>query len=79
MAYFGSQGPRFEFRWQQNLAHGCTMLHCIEFFIITLSLSQYDLNNVKRDINHQIIILFPEITAGEDDIIKYFYYYYYYE
>ena len=32
------------------------MLHCTEPFIITIPLSEYDLDNVERDIKHQIII-----------------------
>ena len=32
------------------------MLHCIEPVIIILPSSQYDLNNVERDVKHQIII-----------------------
>ena len=31
------------------------VLHCIEPFIITLSSSRYDLNDVDRDVKHQII------------------------
>ena len=30
------------------------MLYCTEPFIIILPLSQYDLNNVERDVKHQI-------------------------
>ena len=31
------------------------VLHCTEPFIITLSSSRYDLNDVDRDVKHQII------------------------
>ena len=53
---FGSQGPVFEFHWRRDLAHDCSALHCTEPFIIILPSSQYDLNNVERDVQHQLII-----------------------
>ena len=49
----GSQGPGLESFWRQNATHGCTVLHCTEYFIITPPLSQYDLHNVERDVKHQ--------------------------
>ena len=54
---FGSQGSAFESRWRRNSAHDCMMLYCMEPSIITFPLSQYDLNNVERDVKHQIIII----------------------
>ena len=42
---FGLQGPEFESYWRQNSGH------YKEIFIITLPLSNCDLNNVERDIN----------------------------
>ena len=32
-------------------------LHCTQPFIIILPLSRYDLNNVERDVKHQIILI----------------------
>ena len=56
-ADLGSQGPSFESHWRrQNSAHDCMALHCTEPFIITLPLSRHGLNNVARDVKHQIII-----------------------
>ena len=54
---FGSQGPRFESHWRQNSTHDCIMLYytCTWPFIITLPSSQYDLNNVERNVKDQII------------------------
>ena len=49
---FGLQDPGFESCWRQNSAQDCTALHCTEPFIITLALSQYDLNDVERDVEH---------------------------
>ena len=45
-----SQSPGFESGSRQNSAHHYTALHCKKPFIITLTLSLYDLNNVVRDI-----------------------------
>ena len=53
---FRSQGCRFEPRWRRNSAHDGTGRHCTESFIITLLSSRYELNNVERDLKHQIII-----------------------
>ena len=38
-----------------NPVYGISRLHSLEPFIITLPLSPYDLNNVERDVKHQII------------------------
>ena len=54
---FGSQNPEFKSHWKRNSALDCLALHCIEPFIIILPWSGYDLNNVERDIKHQIIIM----------------------
>ena len=54
---FGLQDPGFESCWRQNSAHYCMVLHCTEPFIMTLPLSQYDLNDVGRDVGHKIIIV----------------------
>ena len=51
---FISQGPGFKYHWWQNSGMA---LHWTEPFIITLSLSQYNLNNFERDIKHQIIVI----------------------
>ena len=53
----------FEF----HLAHDCTLLHCIWPFILFLSSSQCDLNNIESNINHKIIVrntmyLYPQHT-----------------
>ena len=53
----GSRDLGFEFRWRRNSSHDCTALHCTEPFIITLSLSQYDLYNVEIDEKLQTIII----------------------
>ena len=45
-----SQGHRFESSSRQNSPHHYTALHCKEPFIITLTSSRYDLNNVVGDI-----------------------------
>ena len=39
----------------QNSEHDCTSFRCREPFIIILPSSRYDLNNVERDVKHQII------------------------
>ena len=36
----------------------CTVLPCIEPFIIILPWSRYDLNNVEKDVKHQISIIY---------------------
>ena len=54
---FRSGGPRFDSHWRPNSSYDCMALHCIEPFIITCPLSQYDLCNVEKDIKHQIIII----------------------
>ena len=38
-------------------AHDCTVLLCREPFIVTVPFSQYDLNNVERDVKYQTIII----------------------
>ena len=38
-------------------AHGCMALHCTEPFILTLTSSLYNLNNVERELKDQIIII----------------------
>ena len=56
-----SGGQGLEFRQRRNSAHDCTALHCTEPFIIILSSSQYDLNNVERcktPNRHTVIIIF---------------------
>ena len=47
-----SLGSWFESRLRLNLAHDCMTLHCTEPFIITLPLSQYDLNNAEGDVKY---------------------------
>ena len=37
-------------------------LHCTELVIIILPLSRYDLNNVKKDIKHQTIIIYLSLS-----------------
>ena len=54
---FRSGAPRFKSCYRQNLARYSVGLSCTEPFIITLLLSQYDLNYVERDVKHQIIII----------------------
>ena len=39
-----------------NSAYDCTAFYCKEPFIITLPSPLYDLDNVERNIKHQIII-----------------------
>ena len=56
----GSQGPLFKSCWRQNSAQNCMVIHCAELFTIILALYRYDLNNVERDINHQIIVIICE-------------------
>ena len=41
----------------QPIGSGTPVLYFTEPFIITLPSSGYDLNNVERDVNHQIIFL----------------------
>ena len=55
----GSQGPRFESCLRRNSAHDCKEFHCIEPFIITVPLSLYDLDNAKRDVKYNTIIIQP--------------------
>ena len=71
---FGSWDLRFKSSWRRNSAQDCIALHCRKPFIITLPSSQYDLNNVERDVKHQISIIiiinnnrrccFPRETAS---------------
>ena len=39
----------------ETSSNDITMLHCTEPFIITLTSSGYDLNNVERDVKHEIL------------------------
>ena len=55
-------GPGFEYCWRVNSAYDCMVLHHTEPFIIILSSSQYDLNNVERAVKHQTIII---VISGE--------------
>ena len=59
---FRSRGPGFKSHWRQHSVHDCTALHCKEPFIIILPLSGYDLNNVKRDVKHEIIIIYEKFV-----------------
>ena len=52
---FGLQHPGFESGRNRNSAHDSIAPHYIESFIITLMLYQYDLNNVERDVTHQLL------------------------
>ena len=54
---FGSQDPRFKSHWRENSFHDLLYFIAQSLFIIILLKSQYDLNNVKRDIKHQIVII----------------------
>ena len=53
---FGSGGSGFESSWRRNLPYDCKALHCTKPFIVTLPFpsSQFDLNNVERDVNTKI-------------------------
>ena len=42
---------------RRDSAHDYSALHWREPFIITLPSSRYDLNNVERDVKHQIILI----------------------
>ena len=42
-------------------------LNCRESFIITLPSSWYDLDNVEFDIKHQIIIVYTDQTALQEE------------
>ena len=52
---FVSRGPGFESRCRRNSAHGCSELHCIDLFIISLLPSRYGLNIGETGIMHQIV------------------------
>ena len=54
----GSWGSGFGSPCSWNSAHDSTALHCTEPFIIILPSSPYDLDNIERDVKHQIIIIF---------------------
>ena len=56
----GIRGPGFKFHWRWNSAHGCMDFYCTESFVILLSLSRNGLNNVERDVKHQIIKLYMD-------------------
>ena len=47
----------FESRWRRNSAHDRMTLHCTESLIVIFPSSQYDLNNVERDVKHRTIII----------------------
>ena len=47
--------------WRRNSPYDCTVLLCTEPFSVTLSSFQYDLNNVERDVKHQIVIIIINI------------------
>ena len=51
------QWSRVQITLSRNSAYDCIALHCTEPFIITLPSSQYDLNNVERDVKHQTTII----------------------
>ena len=59
---FGSYGPGFESRWRRNLADDYKAFHSTESFIITLSSSRFDFNNVARDKKDRIIIMKQNFT-----------------
>ena len=67
---FMSLEPGPEYHWWGNSAHDCMALHCIEPFIITLSLYRYDLNNVERDVKHQTTITKPRFCYLKQKIQK---------
>ena len=46
-------------------------LHCTKTFIITLPLSQYDVNIVVRDVKHQIIIIILDAGVCKFHISSY--------
>ena len=50
---FRSHDPRFESCWRQNSAHDYMALYCTEPFIIIITSTRYDLNNVERNEKHQ--------------------------
>ena len=54
---FGSGGSGFESCWRRNSAHECMGLYCTKPCIMPFPSSQYDLNNIGRDVKHQIIIV----------------------
>ena len=47
---------RIQILLEAEFSSDCMALHCTGSFIIILALSQYDLNNVERDVKHQTII-----------------------
>ena len=47
--------PGFKSCWRMHCTHDCMALQSMEPFIFTLPLSRYDLNNVERDVTHQIL------------------------
>ena len=56
----GSRGPGFESRWRRNSGPYCTALRSTK----PPFSSRYDLNNVERDVKHQIIIIIIIIQTG---------------
>ena len=44
----------FQSYWRQNSDYDCLALHYAESFLITLPLSQYNLNNTERDLPYLI-------------------------
>ena len=56
-------------RWRWNSAHDCIVLYCTEPFIIILPPTWYGVNNVERDVKHQIVIII--ITASCSVLLRY--------
>ena len=53
------QGPGFKTCWRQSSPHDYMALHCREHIIIIIPSFWYDLNNIERDVETQIIIMCP--------------------
>ena len=61
---FGSPGSRFESHERWNFAHDCqSFLYTVCHY--HLPLSRYDLTNVERALNYQIIIIIHKICFAE--------------
>ena len=56
---FLTSGHEFPGSLEENSGHYCSALGYIEPFINILPSSRYDLNNVERNVKHQIIIKSP--------------------